>query len=107
MAKDPLIRDDLIDIPDHVWEANSAERERRKKIAAAAKDAKLDVAAAAAIRWGFMRLKAREKLGADLAAISHQSLPRETLLAKSAELSETEVSNIKQAVAEACEKAGK
>jgi hypothetical protein len=74
------------------------------KYALAFDDAALDIAAAAALKWGFNRLKAREKLGEGLANINQQSLPREAYLGKSADLSETQIDGIKKLAIDALEK---
>lgn len=87
-----------------------AELERQKQYleqAMAANDARADVAAAAALRWAYNRLKKREKLGAAWENFSHQGLPKEALLAKPAGFSETEIKGIEDAVTSALEKAAK
>lgn len=75
------------------------------KYAEEAEGATLDVAAAVALKWGLSRLKERNKLGTMFEAIAVQALPKESLMGKAADLSETQIENIKKAVIAALEKA--
>ena len=78
-----------------------AERARQKVLleqAMATEGALLDVVAAAALRWGFNRLKERAKLGATWESVTLQSLPREAILGKAAGISETEIEQLKRKV---------
>lgn len=89
---------------------SNAELERQKTLldqAMAANGAKLDVAAAAAMRWAYNHLKKRDKLGASWESFSHQALPKEGNLAKPAGFSETEIKIIEDSVTSALEKAAK
>jgi hypothetical protein len=86
---------------------SAEERARQKKLleyALAFDDAALDVAAVAALKWGYARLKSRDKLGEIFANINQQALPREATVGKAADLSETQIEAIKKAAVEALEK---
>lgn len=72
-----------------------------------AEEAALDVAATVALKWAMRRLKERGKLGSNWDAITPQSLPKESLMAKPAGYSESEVSAIDKRVLAAIEKAAK
>lgn len=91
-----------------------AERERQRALlnqADAAAGAALDVAAAALLKWAFLRLKGADektnKLGKLFENIPIQAFPKESTLAKVGGLSETQIENIKKAVLDAVEKAAK
>lgn len=85
------------------------ELERQAKLLKYAQEAggaALDVAAAVALKWAFTRLKTREKLGSTFDAIAIQALPKESNMGKAADLSETQIDNIKKQVTAALEKIG-
>ena len=85
---------------------SAKERARQKQLldyALEFDNAALDIAAAAALKWGFNRLKAREKLGEAFANISQQAFPREANLGKVADLSESQIEAIKKAAVDALE----
>lgn len=87
---------------------SKAERARQAqllKYAEEAEGAALDVVAAAALKWSLSRLKERGKLGTMFDSIAVQALPKETNMGKAADLSETQIENIKRSVYLALEKA--
>lgn len=102
--------------PNPWLDKSQAERARQRALldqADAADGARLDVAAAFALKWAMARLKGadkddetKSKIGKSWTDISPQAYPKENVLAKPAGLSETEVANIGKAVRAALEKAG-
>lgn len=87
-----------------------AELERQRKLldmAFAAEDAKRKVALACAFNFAFSEMQKAGDLTKSFEGVNQQSLPRPSLLGKPAGLSETEISNIKNAVIAGLEKAWK
>jgi hypothetical protein len=66
-----------------------------------ADEAVKDIVAVFALKASIARLKERGKLGAGWDSISPQMMPKESLMAKPAGLSETQVDDIKKSVEKA------
>lgn len=78
-----------------------AELEKAEAQAKEAAQVRENIIAAAALKWAYGILSNRGKLGEKFADIPQQAFPRESLLARPASLSETQVHNIKEAFLEA------
>lgn len=99
--------------PNKYLEMSAAERARQRELldqADAATDAVKHVAATIALKWAMEVLKGakdsegnypKSKLGSGWSSISPQMMPKESLMAKPAGLSETQVDGIKKSVEKA------
>lgn len=68
--------------------------------------AKKDLVALKAFKWSMKWLSSRGKLPTMLSDIPQQAYPRESVLARPGNISETEISNIEKTVNASLEKAG-
>lgn len=75
--------------------------EKAEAKAKEAEQVRENIVAASALKWAYGVLSSRGKLGEKFADIPQQAFPRETLLGRPADLSETQVHNIKEAVSQA------
>lgn len=76
-----------------MWLKELDERDAKEREAAQVRE---NIIAAAALKWAYGILSNRGKLGEKFADIPQQAFPRESLLARPAGLSETQVHNIKE-----------
>jgi len=78
-----------------------AELDAMEAKARAAGEVKENIAAAALFKWAYSLLQSRGKLGERFADIPAPAFPREAVLARAADLSESEVAKVKKAVMDA------